>query len=454
MKRALPFLLVVVGLAVVGLGYIAFSGGPEWTAASPEAVAEYNAFNDARARVYMSEAAAHLERALELDPEFVMAKMEMALDNGFGSHDPEERERMLDEVREADLERLTERERFLVSFTLARVDGDQDLADSLLDARLENHPKDFYALYVKAALVWGAGDLEAAEGLLRQVIEINPNWVLAHNLLGYIGMEVGRFAEAEQHFRTYRFVAPEQANPHDSLGELLTLIGRYDEAVEEFEAALAVRGDFWASFSHLMAVYLYQHDWESAQAVADRVLAQEGHPEWMDETMGCVVEVNRMGHEQGWERVLEIVETRCTTDRSRRSLRAQIHRAACLVGDFELAIQKEEELAKLLDELNEVQHQEASFGSALYEHLVAVRLAVSGDVEGAVDRLRAADKIARFRGDGEGIFKLWNRLCLIAVLERTGRVEEAETVLQSVRKVNPILADRCLDEVEAVLGLD
>ena len=68
---------------------------PEWTGRSPEALEELKAGFDDLARQYWSDAVAHFERALELDPEMPIAKLELAQ---LYAVDDSERERLWQEL--------------------------------------------------------------------------------------------------------------------------------------------------------------------------------------------------------------------------------------------------------------------------------------------------------------------------------------------------------------------
>jgi hypothetical protein len=91
-----------------------------WTTDSPQALAEYEKGRQAQMKFYFTAAAAAFERALELDPSFIAAKLAL-LDT---ERSKEERERLIAELRDADRSRLSERERFLLDVLFARVDGE------------------------------------------------------------------------------------------------------------------------------------------------------------------------------------------------------------------------------------------------------------------------------------------------------------------------------------------
>ena len=62
--------VVVLAAAVVALT----AKRPEWTTSSPAALAEFQKGLDANEKVYYDEARAHFAKAMEIDPNFIMAK--------------------------------------------------------------------------------------------------------------------------------------------------------------------------------------------------------------------------------------------------------------------------------------------------------------------------------------------------------------------------------------------
>jgi tetratricopeptide (TPR) repeat protein len=243
-RRKLNFVLgtaAVAALAGAALlaHYLMRQSSRAWTTSSPAALAAFEAGLDARMRFYIADAADNFRKALELDPQFAAAKVQLA----DLSRDGDERKRLRQELETTDLSRLNERERFLVELTR----GKREEVPARVARYLADHPREPWGLFVAAGQTWDREEFDSAAELYKRLLEVDPNWVLARNNLGYMAMAQARFAEAEEQFRTYAYVAPDQANPHDSLGELLSLLGRYEEARSELERALAIRPDFCAS---------------------------------------------------------------------------------------------------------------------------------------------------------------------------------------------------------------
>ncbi len=417
-------------LVVAGFGWMKLHERPEWTTASPAALAEYEAGLAADMKLYQADAQRHYEKALELDPDFVMAKLQVAMSK-YGR-----RKELLDELHDADLSRLTDRERFLVRFYLARADDKRDEAAQILERYLTAHPDDTFALGLAAARAWSAHDMEQAETLYRRLLAVSPNYVLAYNQLGYTAMLRGQFDKAEEYLSTYRYIAPDQANPHDSLGELYTLTGRYGEAVRELDAAIRVKPDFWLTYQHLMVVHLLEGDPDAAGAAVDRAVAA-GVDKKMAHEMECTVAVWRaMG--TSWDAVWR--ETSGPCNDIPNGIVALAGQRAALAEGHDEAARKLEEAAREAD----AKMQQSSHGSkepdANVAHMEGVRLLAENEPAEAAERFRAADRSLSYLGNGEGIFKLFNRLALATALQRAGRSDAAAETVAEVRAVNPELA--------------
>jgi tetratricopeptide (TPR) repeat protein len=388
-------------------------------------------------KYYQEEALEHYRAAAQIDPDFAMAKLKQLQWTRRDGDSKEVIARLSEELRRFDLRRLTERERFLLEYRLARLDKENAHAEKLLTAYLAAHPADPWALSMRCAQAWDRQDWPEVEDCDRKLLAADPNWVRAQNDLGYIAMAQGKFDEAEEMFRTYLFVAPDQPNPHDSLGELLTLRGRYADAAKQFEEALRIRPDFCASWGHWML---------NAQLEGD-----PGKPE----------EILRRATEAGVCDASYLTQQNCRQDVWAPLVRGDAEAAfqaglkpECTKRNAEffvplyiaaLASGRVEEADKMLEDLRHTiagEARENPFTQAALSFLEGARLSAAGDHAAALDRLRAADQRFVYWGDGQGIFKLQNRLAIAALLEETGDEEGARQLRDEVRAVNARLAAR------------
>jgi len=431
MRRTLiGWTAAIVGLiaAALAIGAWSFADRREWTTDSKPALQAYQAGLDARLRFYMPDAAENFRRAVELDPSFAAARVQLMEVSGSS----EERGRMAEALRALDPAQLTERERFLVQLALARADHDSerftDTARRFLDAR----PDDPWALYLAGTLAWEGQEWQEAEKLYLRLLQVDPNWVTARNHLGYLAMAQGKFAEAEEHFRTYEFVAPDQANPHDSLGELLVLRGRYEEAREELESGLELRPDFCASYRNLLGISLFEGDSSGFEPVLDRIDAHCSPKEAEKvrcETRLFVAYLDR-DYDLPWRENIDL----CLSRAGERGL--LFHRLALLAHRDDVAAAEETAWRDMAEKSSSYVGKMGGPRSQLL-HIEGVRLLAEGDPAAAAERFRQADEYIHYWGLGDGRLKLYNRMNLAIALERAGDESAARKVLDEVREVNP-----------------
>ncbi len=454
MKRGLWILLAVVAVSLAaGIGYSVLARSPEWTTSSPAALAEFEAATDARMKYYHSEAIAHLERAIELDPGFVIAKLMLA--NYLRSDHKEGSKALFAEVFAADLSALTPREQMMVERTRAIAEGESERAREITSAYIERYPDDPYGLDLAATVAWSEGDLATAERLFRHILDIRPNWVGAYNMLGYVTMRQGRFVEAEEYLTSYRFIAPDQANPHDSLGELFTLLGRYEMAEESVNRALAIKPDFYNSYYTLFLIANLREDQAGMNEVIRRAEQAEVWSPEMLQMFRCSTELTELAEARDWQSIVERADTPCVAELGPADGAVVItHRAACLVGRWELADRLEERVRAAVEEKGaKVGKLDREVLEATLAHMESVRAAVEGRLGDAVARCRAADDGLSYSGAALGVFKLVNRLVLVELLRAKGDEIEAHRVLSQVRAVNPALVGTFEERGLSLLGL-
>ncbi len=428
MRRFWTALLIAAALAAAG--FMVFrQRSPEWSSESPEAVAEFRRGLDAEMKFYRQEALDHYRRAAELDPGFAMATVKALAFTPRA--EKEEVERLEAALARVDTDRLTERERLLVEFRRARQGKENSKAQRLLEAYLAKRPTDPYVLSIRCGQLWDRRDWEAAAQCNRQLIKADPNWVQAQNHLGYLAMAQGEFEAAEELFRTYLYVAPDQANPHDSMGELLTLVGRYTEAEKALEEAVRIKPDFCASWHHLLDNAFLDGKPEKAAAVVARVQELEACEPPVLEALGCRTELwsalARGDLEAAWQ-----ATNGPTCPLQRGEVPVLAHRIALLTGRLaeadamEAKVRKEAEL-----------HKDEEFYPAFLAHMRGLRHLVEGQARQAAESFRQTDERLVYWGDGQGIFKLFNRLDLAHALAAAGERAASDEVRAEIQRINP-----------------
>jgi len=427
-------LLVAVAAALLMLP----ARKPEWTTTSPQALAEFQEGLDSLQRIYYNEAARRFEKAVESDPQFVVAKRFLLVSKQHPSSDPEVK-KLVAELQKADLSKVTDRERFLITSTLADYTKDPARAQKALEEYAAKRPDDPFVLEGLANLAAARHDWPESRRLLTRLLEVAPNRVMAYNQLGYLEMGLGRFAESKRMFETYRYIAPDQANPHDSLGELLILTGRYDDAKRELEEALRMRPDFCASYQHLANLALMAGRPEEAGAALARAEKVDACPAYMLKAMRCQAAVFSPFLASDWQGVWNAEQAACASeDVSDNVLKLWAALATGRRAEAEaLVAERHGALAKLPAAVPSRRYVEA-----LLAHMEGALLLSQGNATEAVERFRVADKGMAYRELGPGLFKLINRFVLARALQAGGAREQAEEVLAEARAVNAPFMER------------
>ncbi len=435
--RTMGLITVLVLAGVAGSMFWLGWGDDGWTTKVPQAAAEFDRAIADSQKLYTKESLEHLERAVELDPQFVVAKAALAASLAYS--DPERSKQLAEEARTADLKRLSPRERFLVRLHMARLEGDQEKVRRVIEEYGAVQPDDPWVLYAQAQSAWRAGEFDRAEPLYRRLIEVAPNWVLAYNELGYMAMGEGKFKEAEDLFVTYRFIAPDQANPHDSLGELYLLTGRYREARRELEEAIEVKPDFCASYGHLLQVELMERNLEGVRGVLERTRDSGACGEHMLERLRCVSEVAQSYFLLDWEGVWRTFEKSCVADAD------YLDWSGLMAMDAAAVTGRWQELEQILDTLRAMKKKFPSTGLSgeivkgeirFGQGLLSLR---EGDHQGALDAYLKADRSLGYFGS-LGLSKLWIRLHIAKEYSALGRDAESEAMVRDVERVNPRIA--------------
>lgn len=445
--------LIAVLVAAVAVSLIALPRGSEWTTDSPEALTEFTAAMEAKMKLYHTEVQSHLEKALELDPDFAIAKLFLA--NQIRFDDEDRALRLWNDVLTSDPSKLTSREVFYVNQTRAYRENRFDDIDPMIDEYLAVYPDDPFVLNEKAMKKWGAADFDEAEKLNLRLIEIAPNWVIAYNQLGYIAMSSGRFVEAEEYFSSYRFVAPDQANPHDSLGELYIILGRHEEAEASLRRSIEIKPDFWNAYDHLALTRLRMSDLTGAEKIYAEAKTTGEIPEYWDTAMQCRIEFATLFKAGQWQEMLDFIEEnpQCSEGHTSGLSVLMRHQAACRTGALDIALEIEEKMEGSFETAEELGTADSYMILGRLNHLKGVRLAVEGDFMNAVDAFWEADQEMTYIQAGEGLLKLGNRLYMVEALLASGNDGKAHKVLSKVRSVNPSLAGDFEEAGLQILGL-
>ncbi|PAP75459.1 tetratricopeptide repeat protein [Rubrivirga marina] len=205
-------------------------------------------------------ARAHLDAAIEADPQFALAHIYRAWLSPAAEG--------AEHLRHAQAARVSDAERQMVEAYAAHHDGDHDREIEIMRALHEEHPDDGDVATWLGNEFYFNDRYDEAAAVLRRALEADPSNAGALNMLGYTLKEAGDADGAERVFLEHIRVAPDEGNPYDSYGEFLLDEGRLDEAEVQFTKALARDPDLTASADHLVRIAMERSDLRFEQAVA------------------------------------------------------------------------------------------------------------------------------------------------------------------------------------------
>ena len=228
-------------LAVSGIRHTA-----DVSTSSLDAFRLYSIGADAFANARGPEAARALEQAVQIDPAFAEAYLELASVAGFTGMPGKRREYLDKAARYAD--RLSERRRLLLDTQLARDRGNVAATSRALDELIAKFP-DTEIAYTIAALHYGSELRETDKQLqiMRTGISALPGSNSVLNNYGYALIEAGRYAEGLRAFERCVELAPREPNSYDSLAEGYLTSGSAEKALEFYRRAIALDPTFSSS---------------------------------------------------------------------------------------------------------------------------------------------------------------------------------------------------------------
>ena len=440
MKKTL-IALVLLALAGVAAGgyWMLREPPPQWTSDSPQALEEFQLGFDAMSKFYNAEAREHFARALELDPDFVVARLQNA-----SYLEKDDSDRLRAELAAVDRGRLNAQERFLLDYWLARTAPEEPEREpsrrepaEILDEFLAEHPDNFFGLRYQCDAYWRDQDWDSAEGCFQRLLELHPNWVMAQNHLGYVAMARGRFSEAEERFSTYRYIAPDQANPHDSMAELLITLGRYEEAEASLQKAIAIKADFCHAYQLRAQIGLFTGRFEIVEKALADLDSFAGCESTKEYGYSCMMKARLRYYQGDAEGAWELVDGDCLERFQGVDLTA--HRIAVMTGRVDRALEMEEKQRRRQEEtLAAGRPDDAESMGAGLAHMEGIRALAGGDTARAVERLTRADQLLDYWGPRAEL-KLFHRLNLLHALELAGEKAAAEALRGKIEAVNPRL---------------
>ena len=362
------------------------------TTSSLEALQRYSRALDFYAAGDMEAFIPLAKSATDLDPDFAMAHLYLALTYDQLGNDREALAHI--ELAQKGLNLVTERERYLILATHYRSQRLYEEAAENYRLLTDLYPNDLEAYQGLASASYDAGRVDDAISSEKMALRINPNSARDHvGLMLYLN-RLNRFEEALADYESARSRNVKHPRLHWAAG--LAYLGKGDttSARREFQLLREEGGP---------------HDESLAALCLARVLMYEGRLREAAEALRAGLVLDEKLHSEGWVPVrryllAEIQRTRGRVVEAQAEARL-LADAAQTDGDpwelrragiLELELGDTRTSQGLLSRLADLRNTQGAFTQACYENLKGALELASGRIEGAVESQRRASAFFSF----------------------------------------------------------
>jgi tetratricopeptide (TPR) repeat protein len=234
----------------------------------------YNYFlrgRESLSKFYWDEARKFLGKAVELDPTFASAYLDLGWVY-FYLGDTEARNEALEKAKSFS-EKATEKEKLYIESVYAKfIENNTEKRILILEQMAKKYPREKRVHHRLGTFYSINKFLNEAVEELNTAIKLDPNYGEAINMLGYTYAKMGNFEKAIEYFKKYASVSPGDANPIDSMAEIYMQMGRLDEAISKYREALEIKPDFGSDWK-LSYISALREDYTEAMKWIDRYIA-------------------------------------------------------------------------------------------------------------------------------------------------------------------------------------
>lgn len=263
--------VMVMAMFVIGLLAASVAAGPDKmaiTTSSDEARAEYLKGRDMFERLRFPEARAHLEKAVQLDPQFPLGHLLLAQAGPSTQFFVEH----LNQAR-AHMDKATDAEQWWIKAVAAGFEGQPNVQLKMFTKMAEAYPNDVRVRTLLGNLRFGRQEWDEAIEQYEAAIKTDPSFHQVYNQLGYSYRFLGQYDDAERVFKKYIELIPDDPNPYDSYAELLMKMGRYEESIKQYQRALKLDPGFVASYTGIAHCNDFLGKYDQALEATDQLKA-------------------------------------------------------------------------------------------------------------------------------------------------------------------------------------
>lgn len=222
-------------------------------------------------------AAPHLEKAVELDPQYALAQfMSFAVYQTLG--EPQKSAQAMDAAM-ANLYRVTERTSFLIkSQYYLNIEQDMEKALAVLEMWSRLYPNDTDAYAQLALFRFVRQDLAGTVEAYEKILEIDPSQYQYLEEIADLQRQLGQIDAAEATLKRYIARFPARSEGYRDLAEFYIDVGRLEEARSALDEALLIDPADPTLKMRMVTVDLRQGRYEEVEAELERAALRDNTP--------------------------------------------------------------------------------------------------------------------------------------------------------------------------------
>ncbi len=242
----------------------------EITTISESALADFVAGQDALDVGDYTAAEALFARAVEEDPDFAYAHLNLART---ARSFPEFDRHLESAVRAAAT--ASEGEQLLIAIRQTVLDNDTQKRLALSEELVEKYPGSPRAWLNLAEVQWSLNRNEDARAAISRAIRLDPGMAAAHSLLGfqYLFAEPKDFAKAEANMRRFIELRPEEGKGYEYLGDVMRAQGKLKRAAAAYSRAVDMDSTNAVAALKKGHINSFLGDYDRARSAYDAALA-------------------------------------------------------------------------------------------------------------------------------------------------------------------------------------
>lgn len=231
MKTMLPFFLLWMVAIVATAQQKSYSDLPV-TSDSPRALELFNQGVQDLMDVKIQDANENFTNAVELDPEFMMANMMVAMGHYYNKEEAKFKEFANRAIQSK--AQVNESEKLMQQALKKLVEDPRADVSQYGEELVSQNPQSFFAHQVLATFQQFANNAEGALKTYEKMLTLTDRPAPVYNSMGYAYMATNQMDKAREAFEKYIKADPENANAYDSMGDYYAKSQEFENARQSY----------------------------------------------------------------------------------------------------------------------------------------------------------------------------------------------------------------------------